>query len=127
LSAEDVPLNLANRMFGEGLVNLSDDVVLHIGVKCMPQLHECAWRRSYNHRSDIVCADQLFHRGGNTSRKTLLLQFTPCCCDDSSSHVESASARLMARVAKSLTKINVRDGRDQQFGIEGRKPSSRER
>ena len=36
LSAEEMPLDLGNRMFGEVLVDLSDDMSLYIWMKCLP-------------------------------------------------------------------------------------------
>ena len=76
-SANEVPLDLRNGMFGQVFVNFGKNSVFHVGMKSMTQVCK---RAGWSHNDEclyVAGANDLFHGGRGTLSKVMLLEFMP--------------------------------------------------
>jgi hypothetical protein len=69
--------DLRNRVFGEVLVDFSNDSSSHIGMEGMPQVCKRTRRCRDKKRPHIACAHELLQGGGDVSREAMLLEVMP--------------------------------------------------
>jgi hypothetical protein len=100
-----VLFDLANRVFGEVLIEFCDDPSFHISMECVTQFRQRAWRSRNDNGFDIASPNEILHCSGHPTGKSMFFEFMPISCLHA---IASTGSRTRKATAWTISTLLVR-------------------